>query len=254
MIEALYIAATGMHAEASQIDTISNNMANLNTTAYKRQGVSFESLMYQAQENGATGSRNQSYGMGAVADKIVRFFEPGDIKSSENWLDVAISGKGFFEVELPNGALAYTRAGNFKLDENGFLSTREGHLLADRIQMPADSSQLRITDGGDVYATFPDSSEELIGSISLAGFMAEQDLDAISGGLYIANESSGSAFYSEPGDGGLGLVRQGYVETSNVDLVEEMLSLTMAQRAYEGNSQVIRAADEMMRINNSLRI
>ncbi|MEX2964304.1 flagellar hook-basal body protein [Microbulbifer sp. TYP-18] len=253
MIEALYIAATGMHAEASQIDAISNNMANLNTPAYKRQGVSFESLMYQIQGNSSTVS-TQSKGMGAVADKIVRFFEPGDIRASENWLDVAISGKGFFEVELPNGALAYTRVGNFELDENGFLTTKEGYMLADRIQVPPNSGEVRVTERGDAYALFADNTEELIGSISLAGFIAEQDLNAISGGLFVATDASGNAFYSEPGTDGLGMVRQGYIETSNVDLVEEMLSLTMAQRAYEGNSQVIRAADEMMRINNSLRI
>ena len=254
MIDALYIAATGMHAEASQIDAISNNMANLNTPAYKKQSVRFESLMYQPTKSSLNLSPSQPLGLGATASQIVRSFEPGDIRASENELDIAISGKGFFELELPSGALAYTRVGNFKLDKNGFLTTNEGYLLADRIQVPSDAKKIVISESGEVAAKLADESEQSLGRISLAGFLAEQDLDPLSGGLYTANGRSGSAYYSEPGNNGLGVVRQGYTESSNVDLVEEMLSLTMAQRAYEGNSQVIRAADEMMRINNSLRI
>ncbi|WP_299581602.1 flagellar hook-basal body complex protein [uncultured Microbulbifer sp.] len=254
MIDALYIAATGMRAEAAQIDAISNNMANLNTPAYKRQGVNFESLIYQAEKTGSLNNQLQSQGMGSAATKITRFYEQGDLKVSNDKLDIAISGKGFFEVELPSGSLAYTRVGDFKLDENGFLTTDNGYLLADRIQVPTDAIEINISESGKVSARLANNSEESLGQISLAGFMAEQDLDVITGGLYAANDVSGQAYYSEPGENGLGLVRQGYIESSNVDLVEEMLSLTMAQRAYEGSSQVIRAADEIMKINNSLRI
>ncbi|BBM00356.1 flagellar hook-basal body protein [Microbulbifer sp. GL-2] len=254
MIDALYIAATGMRAEAAQIDAISNNMANLNTPAYKRQGVNFESLIYQTEKVGSVNGQLQSQGMGAAASQITRFYEQGDLKVSDDQMDIAISGKGFFEVELPSGSLAYTRVGNFKLDDNGFLVTENGYLLADRIQVSPDAIDINISESGVVSARLSDNSEETLGQISLAGFMAEQDLDVITGGLYAANEDSGSAYYSEPGEDGLGLVRQGYIEASNVDLVEEMLSLTMAQRAYEGSSQVIRAADEIMKINNSLRV
>ncbi|WP_444896398.1 flagellar hook-basal body protein [Microbulbifer sp. ANSA003] len=252
MIDALYIAATGMRAEASQIDVISNNMANLNTPAYKRQSVSFETLVQQTASLQSNTLRSK--GMGSVADRVITSYEPGNIQPSQSNLDIAISGKGFYEVELPNGTFAYTRNGQFQLDEHGYITTSDGYRLADRIQVPLDASDISIDISGEVTVTYSDSSTDYIGQITLAGFSAEQDLDAITGGLYVSTDKSGNAYYSSPGEDGLGVVRQNAIEKSNVDLVEEMLSLTMAQRAYEGGSQIIRAADEIMKINNSLRV
>lgn len=257
MIDALYIAATGMHAEQSHIDTISNNLANLNTTAYKKSRVSFDDLLYKSVDTSGLPNQklaSQKVGLGSAISAITRDFGAGDIKATDNPLDLAIRGNGFLEVVLENGEYAYTRNGSLRINEEGFLITPEGYPLSSRIQIPPDASQIAIDESGVVKVRY--GNEEMlseIGQIELAGFVSTNGLAPIGNNLYLPTTESGMAFYSDPNTNGLGSVQQGFLEASNVDLVEEMIELVVAQRSYEVNSQVIRTTDEILRIVNSLR-
>lgn len=258
MLDALYIAATGMRAEQTHLDTVSNNLANLNTTSFKKSRVEFSDLLYK-QSTLATSELNNlisdsEQGIGTSVSKISKDFGLGELKATQNPLHIAIRGDGFLEVELSNGQTGFTRNGILSIDSEGYLETIDGYRLSKGIQLPPDTSQLTISPEGIVYASFDASAVPMeIGQIELALFVNTQGLKPVGGSLYLESDSSGIPTYVEPGDFGSGEISQGYLESSNVDLVEELLELTLAQRAYEVNSKVIKAADEILKINNSLR-
>ncbi|MCG8673638.1 MAG: flagellar basal-body rod protein FlgG [Pseudomonadales bacterium] len=258
MLDAIYIAATGMQAEQTQIDAISNNLANINTTGYKKSKVSFEDLVYQQVNNVQfpidSAQQMMLSGLGTSVSGISKDFSAGDLKATQNQLDLAIQGAGFFEVDLPNGEKAYTRSGALKIDSDGMLSTIDGRVLSAGVRIPSDASQILIRPDGTVAAQVSDREELMeLGQLDLANFATPESLEPLGNGLYASTEASGLPLYSEPGSNGLGELAQGYLESSNVDLVEEMLNLVIAQRAYEVNSQIIRASDEILKINNNLR-
>lgn len=256
MIDALYIATTGMQSGKSHIDTVSNNLANLNTIGFKKSQVQFADLLYrevpsiEGAYNQAESSKAQ--GMGSSVAAIRKVFDAGDLKATGNPLDVAISGKGFFEIILENGELAYTRDGSFQVNREGFLEL-SGNLLSSRVQMPADATEVLIQRDGRVSVKVGGGEAYDVGRIDLSYFLNEGDLESIGGGVYVANEKSGRALYSYGGTNGLGKLEQGFIESSNVDLVQELIELTIAQRAFGANSQVVRASDQIMQIINNLR-
>jgi len=258
MFDALYIAATGMQSEKTLIDNISNNLANLNTPGFKKTRVEFTDLMYADSSNSTSDiaklDSEVKMGMGASITSVNRDFSEGDLKATENPMDIAINGAGFFEVDLGNGEYAYTRIGSLRLMDDGFLSTVAGKRLSANINVPLETTQLIVNKDGLVQAKIADEDAPIeLGQIDIVKFPNEQDLDAIGNGMYLANEKSGGALYSQPGENGAGQLVQGFIETSNVDLVQEMISLVVAQRAFEVSSQIIRASDEMLKITNNLR-
>lgn len=256
MIDALFIAATGMKAEQTQIDNISNNLANINTNAYKKSRVGFEDLMYREMTSETSVIDRMSgqmvAGLGTSVSAVTRDFQAGDLKATQNPMDVAIDGAGFLEIALENGEYAYTRNGALKINQDGFLTTIDGKLLSSNIQIPSDATALKILQNGTVQANIGTEEVE-VGRLELASFTNVDNLRPIGEGLFAPTELSGPALYSEPGTNGTGATMQGFLEASNVNLVEEMLSLVVAQRAYEVNSQIVRASDEIMQINNNLR-
>jgi len=258
MIDSLFIAISGLRSEQSHIDTISNNLANLNTTAYKKSRVNFEDLAYRVPVDsvGLYQLKDDSIrmGQGSAITSLSKSFEPGDLKTTGNQLDLAIRGNGFFEVEFENGEYGYTRDGSLQLSEDRFLQTSQGHPLSGAMQIPLDVEELRITSEGIVEAKVSGESDFYeIGQIQLSGFFNVQGLEAIGGNMYLPTKDSGRAFYAYPGENGLGGVQQGYLESSNVDLVQELVELMVAQRGYQVNSQVLQASDKILEINNSLR-
>ena len=258
MIDSLYIAVTGLQSEQSHIDAISNNLANLNTTAYKTSKVSFEDLMYKQPVSAADQFSLQSLGVqsgvGSSVSGIYKIFSSGDLKATENELDIAIRGAGFLEVELANGEVAYTRNGALQVSREGLLKTSDGYVLSDQIQVPPDTVELLIARNGVVEVRAAEDEQFYeIGQIQIANFFNSQGLKPLGSNIYFPTEESGEAYYSTGGENGVGEVQQGFLETSNVDLVSELMELMIAQRGYQVNSQVIQVSDEILRINNSLR-
>ena len=258
MMDSLHIAATGMSANERLIDVIANNLANLNTTGFKRSRVSFEDLMYGSV--GRSGfllgdsSANVSLGMGTAIAASSKDFSLGDIKTTGNPLDFAIRGEGFFEVVLPDGSLAYTRTGSFQVDQDRAMVTADGHPLSARIDVPMDTEEVIIRPDGIAIARVTGDDEPIeIGRLELAHFVNPGGLEPMGDNLYRPTHDSGDALYAAPGEDGLGLVAQGFLEASNVNMVDELTQLMLAQRAYEVNSRVIQAADELMAITNNLR-
>ncbi len=256
MLDSLYIAATGMHAQQLNVDTISNNLANVNTLGFKRARVNFEDLVYRA----LPGARREAsdttarLGSGVVIGSAAQIFSGGDLKKTDQPLDLALRGSGFFEVTLPDGGSAYTRAGSFQIDREGYLATAQGHHLSPAIQVPPDASAITIDASGVVRATLPDEVLPVeLGQLELASFVNAGGLRPLGDNLYAATEQSGEAQTGKPGERGLAAVAQGFVETSNVKLVDEFVNLIVAQRAYEASAKAIQAADEMLGITNNLR-
>jgi len=256
MSDALYISATGLRAQEEQIDVIANNLSNVNTPGFKKSRVSFEDLMYKNIGSSELGIPDATgkLGLGANVASVVKDFGVGDMKKTDRALDLGIRGDGFFEVSMPDGSLAYTRTGSFRINNEGVLVNNSGYPLSPMIQVPPDAEDLLIKADGTVAAKMPgeDSPVEL-GQLELAGFVNASGLNAIGDNLYKPTNESGDALYSTPGENGSGLVAQGFLEASNVKLVEELTNLMLAQRAYEINSKVIQAADELMSITNNLR-
>jgi flagellar basal-body rod protein FlgG len=257
MIDSLYIAATGMHAQQTNVETISNNLANLNTTAFKRGRVSFEDLMYRevARTHGLLGSNADVLrnGAGVSLAATSKSFEQGDFKKTDQPYDLAIRGSGLFQVLLPDGTHAFTRSGAFHVDRDGFLANAQGQLLDPAIQVPPDATSVTIDQSGKVLAQLPsDTTPVEIGQIELATFVNADALKPLGDGLYVPTESSGDANPLAAGEQGVGVVQQGFLEGSNVKLVDEFVSLIVAQRAYEINAKAVQAADEMLGIANNL--
>lgn len=257
MTDALYVGATGMRAHQTQVDTIANNVANVNTVGFRRETVSFSSVM-AALQSGATDPLGDSLretlatrGAGAVAS-LQLSTNGGELRPTQQPMDVAIEGRGFFEVLLPDGTPAYTRAGALSLNSDGLLATAAGLPLAARIAVPGDAGNLRITAGGQVLADVADRKDVELGNLEVAMFANPAGLESIGDNLYRASAASGEMSLGVPGETGNGVLRQGFLESSNVQLVDELVSLMLAQRGFEMNSKIVQAADQMLGIANSL--
>lgn len=258
MLEAFNIAATGMHSHQMNVDVIANNLANVNTPGFKKSKVEFEDLMYRqaAAASGLLGSADltNAIGVGSAVSSVGKVFSVGDLKNTEQPLDIAIRGAGFLEVVLPDGSNAYTRTGSLKLDKEGMLVTTDGYPVSAMIQVPSDAQNFQILDDGTVLIQFAgEQKASEIGRIELANVINPDGLTPMGDNLYVPSHSSGDVYYSEPGRDGMGTIAQGFLEGSNVNLVEEMTNLVLAQRGYEINAKVLQAADDMLGIVNGLR-
>ncbi len=261
MIRSLFIAATGMEAQKLNIDIIANNLANANTPGYKRSRADFQELMYQEIKSpGATsagGSQLPSgiqVGLGVQTAAVQKIFEQGDYVNTANPLDMAIEGEGFFQIVKPDGEIAYTRAGTFKLDSEGRIVTSEGYPLEPEITVPADTTQITISSDGRVNVLQPGSNEPTeVGQIELAKLPNPGGLKSIGKNLFVETASSGAPITGAPGTEGMGTIQQGFIELSNVDIVKEMVQMIASQRAYELNSKAVQAVDDMLQMTNNLR-
>ena len=256
MIDSLYIGATGMNAQQTNIDTVANNLANVNTTAYKRGRVEFEDLMYKAAGlSGGAAARPGvgTTGMGTAVAGASRIFNAGDVKKTDQPYDLAINGQGFFEVVQPDGSLAYTRNGALQVDADGFLATHNGLRLSSQVQISPDAHQVRIASDGHVFAQLPHESRETeVARLELASFANPGGLAALGDSVYLPTDKSGPAVLGNAAENGMGSLQQGFLESSNVKLIDEMIGLILAQRAYEINAKVVQASDEMLSISNNL--
>ena len=254
MIRALATAATGMEAQQTRLDVTANNIANTSTHGFKKSRAEFSDLMYQNQRAAgtATGAGTETptglqIGMGVRTVATQRMHSEGDLHQTGRPLDVAIEGRGFFPINMPSGEVAYTRDGSLKIDAEGKLVNSEGYALAGDISIPPDAQSVTIGADGTVSVVVPgDAAPVEAGQIQLAAFANESGLEAIGRNLYRETGASGSAVLGAPGENGSGTLSQGSLEMSNVNVVEEMIDLISGQRAYEINSRVIKAADEML--------
>ncbi len=263
MFRALSTAALGMSAQQKSVDNIANNLANVGTTGYKRSTIAFQDLYYENIASSKHGSAANSIsndspalqiGHGSRAVATIRNFMQGSMAETGNALDVAISGSGFFQVEMPDGSIAYTRDGNFSQDSTGMLVNNSGLPLADQIEIPADAMAIEISQDGTVTAMMAGDNRQVeLGQIELAKFSNPGGLEAKGDNLFGETDASGMPFYGTPGSEGFGVARQGYLEQSNVDIVKEMVQLIEAQRAYETNSKMVQTAEDMMSVTNSIK-
>lgn len=253
MNDSMYIAATGMQMQQKSVDTIANNLANVNTPGFKKGRVSFEDLVYRAMTP-TQGAPALAAGSGVGIRSIAKLFSQGDLKRTDGPLDLAIQGDGFIEVTMADGAPAYSRGGSLMVDSQGFLATAEGQVLKPGIQIGTNAKSVLIEADGRVMVQTADQSEAIeAGRIELVRFSDVTGLVAQGANLYRPSEQSGDAIYGRPGEDGVGTLAQGFVESSNVKLVEEMVDLMVAQRAYESSVKVIQAADDMLAMSNNLR-
>ena len=260
MQSSLYIGATGMEAQRVNIDVISNNLANVNTSGFKRSRADFQELMYQT--NQAAGTETAAgtevptgiqIGLGVEPSSVQKIFQQGGLTTTENPLDLAIEGDGFFQISMPDGETGYTRAGNFKLDSQGEIVTSEGNPLEPSITIPPDTLSITITSDGTVSALQAGNlTPTTIGQIELARFTNPGGLNAMGKNIFMPSGSSGSVTTENPGSDGLGTVNQGFVEMSNVNIVEEMVNMIVSQRAYELNSKVVQTSDQMLQIATNI--
>jgi flagellar basal-body rod protein FlgG len=261
-MKSLSIAATGMLAQQRNVEVISNNIANLNTVGFKRQRAEFQDLFYQTLERagalssatGTTVPNGVQIGTGVKTGSTYRIAAQGAVTSTGSDLDLAISGKGYFRVRLPDGTDAYTRAGNFAVSSDGRVVTEDGYEISPGLVIPDDALDLAISEDGVAQARIAGQTAlRELGRLELATFFNESGLEAIGGNLLIETAASGEAQIGNPADQGFGRILQGFVEASNVDPVQEITALIAAQRAYEMNARVIETSDEMLAINANLR-
>ena len=261
-MRSLSIAATGMLAQQLNVEVISNNIANVNTSAYKRRRAEFQDLLYQSQRRvGSTSSANSTIvpsgvqiGLGVKTASVYRVTEQGSVVSTENSFDLAIQGKGYFQITLPTGETAFTRAGSFQLSADGELVSGDGYKLEPTITIPPNAVDVTINTSGDVLVKLDGQvTETKVGSIQLATFANDAGLEAIGDNLHLETPASGTPKTGVAASNGFGSLLQGFLETSNVNVVQEITNLITAQRAYEMNSKVIQASDEMMAQLNQLR-
>lgn len=261
MNRALSIAASGMQAQQLNVDVISNNIANLNTTGFKRGRADFQDLIYQtlrpAGVSAAGGNQTPTgiqLGLGTMPVATQKIFLQGSFEETENKLDMAIEGDGFFQVLLPNGDKAYTRDGSFNVDKDGKIVNAQGYPLEPAITIPDDSLSISIAPDGTISVIQEGQVEASeIGAIELARFINSAGLSSQGRNLFIETDASGSPTTAVPGENGLGMIAQGYLEMSNVSVVDEMVKMIAAQRAYETNSKAVKAADEMLDVANNLK-
>ena len=262
MIRALFTAATGMVGQQMNIDTIANNLANVNTTGFKKSRVNFQDLLYETIKPagtetaaGTTIPEGIQVGHGVRPSSIAKLFTPGNLIQTGNQLDLAIEGDGFFQIELPDGTTSYTRDGSFKVNQEGAVMTADGYPLTPAITVPTDYEQITVGADGTVSARVPGTTTPTnIGTLQLVRFANPAGLDARLGrNLLLETEASGTPTAGQPGLEGIGMLAQGFLENSNVQVVEEILQLIIAQRAYEASSKVIQASDEMLQLANNIR-
>ena len=259
-MRSLWTSTTGMSAQNLNMDVIANNLANVSTTGFKKSRADFQDLLYQIMKvpGSPTSADTRSptgiqVGLGVKPAAVTKVFTEGDIVQTENPLDVAIEGSGFFQVELPDGNTAFTRAGNLKLDGDGRLTTSDGFPIQPEIVIPEDAREVTISQTGLVSALVGDDTTSTeLGNIDLADFVNEAGLVAIGRNLFRETDASGAAALGTPGSDGYGTLLQGYVENSNVNLVEEMAHMITTQRAFEINSNVVSTSDEMMQTTTNM--
>src|SRR5580693_1336232 len=261
MIRALYSAASGMSAQETNIDNIANNLANANTVGFKSRRAQFQDLMYQSITQPGTASGQQTVvptgmqlGLGTRAASNEIIFTQGAFTETDNPLDLVIQGNGFFQIQMPNGTLAYSRAGQFQLDKTGNVVTPQGYTLDPQITIPPTAQQITIAGDGTVSYTLPNqTAAQTAGQIQLANFANPAGLNSLGNNLYAPTDASGDPTVGPPGGAeGLGSLLQGYTEQSNVSIVNEFINLIQAQRGYESNSKVVQAADQMYQQVNGL--
>jgi flagellar basal-body rod protein FlgG len=253
MLRSLWIAKTGMESQQTNIDVISHNLANVSTNGFKRSRPVFEDLVYQTlRQPGAQASQQTQVpsglqiGTGARPVATERIHLQGNLQQTGNTFDMAIQGNGFFQVQLPDGTLAYTRDGAFQVNSEGTVVTANGDILQPQITVPADAIGVDIAQDGTISVTQPGNVVTQQGPIQLTNFINPTGLQSIGDNLYLETVSSGTPNTSNPGLNGLGTLQQGFVETSNVNVVEELINMIQAQRAYEINSRSIQASDQML--------
>lgn len=250
-----------MKANQLYIDNISNNLANVNTTGFKKSKLEFQELLYQtivepgsAASDGARSPAGLQLGLGVRSSANQKIFGQGNLQETKNSFDLAITGAGFLQVQLPSGETAYTRDGSFKVSSDGTLVTASGYPLEPQITIPQGASEISIDPTGKVSVFLQDSgTSEEIGQLELAKFLNEGGLKSLGTNLYQISSASGEPEVALPGQNGLGTLAQGYLEASNVELVEEMVNMIMAQRAYEVSSKAIQTSDSMLQLANQLR-
>jgi flagellar basal-body rod protein FlgG len=262
MIRALYTAASGMSAQQANLDTIANNLANSATAGFRSSKMQFEDMIYQnivmpgSAASTQTVSAGLQIGLGTRAASTEVIMTQGDFNQTGNSLDLAIQGSGFFQVTQPNGTTAYTRAGSFHMNNQGTMVTADGNPLVPAITIPSNATNVTISTYGVVTATLPGQANGTqLGTIQLATFANAGGLNAVGSSLFLPTGSSGNPITDSPGgSSGMGTLQQGYLENSNVDVVQEFVNMIVAQRAYESNSKVVHVADDMYsQINNMIR-
>ena len=261
MIDALYIGATGMQAQQLNVDTIANNLANVNSTGFKKARVSFADLMVREAQRASSADAGAGLlgaparlGSGVGVLGISKLFDAGDLRKTDSPLDIAIQGEGFLEVSMPDGALAYTRGGTLKVNREGLLATQSGLALKPGVAIPDNAQSVSIEADGRVLVRMANQSNPVeAGTLDLVRFANAAGLAAQGDNLYRVSLASGDAIAGRPGEDGLGTIAQGFLEGSNVKLVEEMVNLMIAQRAYEASVKVVQASDEMLGMINGLR-
>ena len=254
MIRSLWIAKTGMEGQQTKLDAISNNLANVGTNGYKRAGVVFEDLMYQNLRPAGSATSEQTQlptglqvGLGVRVAATSRNFSQGSLQQTGNNLDVAIKGQGFFQIQLPDGTTGYTRDGAFQVNEAGALVTNAGYQVQPGITVPANALSVTIAANGTVDVTIPgQAAPQVLGQLQLAAFINPAGLEPRGGNIYGETASSGTPNAGAPNSSGLGGLQQGFVEGSNVNVVEELVSMIATQRAYELNSKAIQTSDQML--------
>lgn len=260
MMRSMFVSATGMGAQQRQIDTVANNLANVSTVGYKQSRNNFQDLLYQIEKaSGTPSSQNTQvpvgihHGHGVKHVSTEKVFGQGDMKNTGKDLDVAVEGNGFFQILQPNGAIAYSRAGNFQKDQQGRLVTPDGFPVEPEIVIPEDSRQVQIGLDGTVSVLVGDDQLPTpVGTIQLARFANPAGLTPQGKNLYSPSAASGNPVVENPGVGGMGSLNQGFLELSNVSVVDEMINMIIAQRAYEVNSKAIQTSDQMLQTANQI--
>ncbi len=261
MMQSLYTASTGMLGMQTQIDTTANNIANVNTIGFKKSRAEFADLMYSVMEYAGTATSDTTksptgieVGLGVRPTAINKIFSEGSLKQTDNQLDLAITGRGFFKLELPDGTEVYSRNGAFKIDDTGTIVNSDGYRLSPEIVVPEDATNISVGTDGIVTVIQPGQTEATqIGQLSLTNFINPAGLHSMGDNLFVETDSSGQPVEGTPGVDGLGNIRQGFVELSNVELVVELTDLITGQRAYDSNSKVITTSDEMLQTTNNLK-
>ena len=261
-MRALRIAATGMAAQQMNVEVISNNIANMNTVGYKAQRAQFEDLLYenvqrpgaQSSDTGTVVPTGVQLGAGVKTGTVYRITTQGAMTQTGGKLDVAINGRGYIQVQMPSGDIAYTRAGNLALNDQGQVVTSDGYQVVPQMSVPQNASDISVSASGQVQVTIPGQvAPQQVGQLQLATFFNEAGLEAIGNNLFLQSGSSGQPVTGNPTSVGFGSIQQGYTEASNVDPVNEISSLIVAQRAYEMNSKVVTSADQMLQTANQMK-
>ena len=261
MMRAMWSAAAGMNVQQMNMDTISNNLANVNTTGFKKARANFEDLLYQTINLAGTNSSNTTQipagiqlGHGAKLQSLQKQYSTGNLRQTANRFDMAIEGDGFFKVTMPDGTLSYTRDGGFTTDQNGALVNPSGYLLDPQITIPQDTLSVTIAGDGTVSVTQTGQTQpQQVGQITISHFVNPTGLNQIGRNLLQPTLASGDAIDGVPGTDGLGTIAQGFLEVSNVDVAEEMVNMIIGQRAYEANSKTIQTVDQMLQLVTNLK-